>query len=57
MCAFTGLVAKWRTVVMGWGIAAALGGCMAGDPVRAHHRPSILSYVFTAGFVAIFGER
>jgi hypothetical protein len=56
MCALTGLVAKMRTGSWLWGVAAALAASSLAVEF-AHDRPSILSYVFTATFIAIFEHR
>jgi hypothetical protein len=56
LCGLTGLVAKWRTESWLWGIAAALGAASLAVEF-AHDRPGILSYVFTAAFIAIFESR
>jgi hypothetical protein len=52
LCGLTGLVAKWRTGSVHWGVAAALGAASLAIEF-AHDRPGILSYLFTAGFIAI----
>jgi len=53
LCAIAGHVARLRTGSWLWGIAAVLmTASLAVD--FAHDRPSILSYVFTAAFIAIF---
>ena len=55
-CALTGHVTRVRTGSYWWGLAAML----AASPVLvvfAHDRPSILSYVFSIAFIAIFEER
>jgi len=56
LCGLTGLVAKWRTDSWLWGTAAALGAASLAVEF-AHDRPGILSYVFTAAFIAIFESR
>jgi len=56
LCALTGLVAGRRTGSWLWGIAAALAAASLAVEF-AHDRPSILSYVFTAAFLAIFEGR
>jgi len=56
LCALTGWVAWRRSGSRLWGIAAALAaGSLAID--FDHDRPGILSYVFTAAFLAIFESR
>jgi hypothetical protein len=56
LCGLTGFVA-WRRTGSGlWGIAAALGAASLAIEF-AHDRPSILSYLFTAIFIAVFEER
>lgn len=55
LCLTAGHIARLRTGSNLWGIAVAL----AVSPLAvefAHDRPSILSYVFTAVFIAIFEE-
>lgn len=55
LCLTAGHVARLRTGSNLWGIAAALAvSALAVE--FAHDRPSILSYVFTAVFIAIFEE-
>lgn len=56
LCGLTGLVAKWRTDSWLWGTAAALAAASLAVEF-AHDRPGILSYVFTAAFIAIFESR
>jgi hypothetical protein len=56
LCGFTGLVAKWRTESWLWGTAAAMAAASLAVEF-AHDRPGILSYVFTAAFIAIFESR
>jgi hypothetical protein len=56
LCLTAGHVARLRTGSMLWGIAAALAAASLAVEF-AHDRPSILSYVFTAVFIAIFEER
>ncbi len=56
LCGLTGFVAWRRTGSRVWGIAAALGAAALAVEF-AHDRPSILSYVFTAAFIAILEER
>ena len=53
LCGCTGLVARQRTGSWLWGIAAALAAASLAIEF-AKDRPSILSYVFTAAFIAIF---
>lgn len=56
LCGLTGCVARQRTGSWLWGVAAALAaGSLAIE--FAKDRPSILSYVFTAAFIAIFESR
>jgi hypothetical protein len=56
LCASTGWIAWRRTGSALWGMAAALAaGALAIEFDR--DRPGILSYVFTAAFVAIFESR
>jgi hypothetical protein len=56
LCGCTGWIAWRRTESVYWGIAAALAAAaLAIDFDR--DRPGILSYVFTAGFFAIFESR
>jgi hypothetical protein len=56
LCGCTGWVAWRRTGSPLWGMAAALGaGSLAIE--FAHDRPGIVSYVFTAAFLAIFESR
>jgi len=56
LCGLTGLVAFRRTGSSLWGIAAALATASLAIEF-AHDRPSILSYLFTALFIAIFEDR
>ncbi len=56
LCGLTGFVAWRRSGSRVWGVAAALGAAALAVEF-AHDRPSILSYVFTAGFIAILEER
>jgi hypothetical protein len=56
LCGLTGFVARRRTGSWSWGIAAALLAAPLAIEF-AHDRPSILSYVFTAAFLAIFEDR
>jgi hypothetical protein len=56
LCGFTGFVARQRTGSWLWGVAAALAAASLSIEF-AKDRPSILSYVFTAGFIAIFESR
>jgi len=56
LCGLTGLVAKWRTESLLWGIAAALAAASLAIEF-AHDRPGIVSYAFTAACVAIFEDR
>ena len=55
LCLTVGHVTRLRTVSNLWGIAAALAVSALAIEF-AHDRPSILSYVFTAVFIAIFEE-
>ena len=55
-CGLTGFVAWRRTASLSWAIAAALAaGSLAVE--FAHDRPSIVSFLFTALFIAICEER
>jgi hypothetical protein len=56
LCGLTGFVAKRRTGSWLWGAAAALAAAALAIEF-AHDRPSILSYVFTAAFIAILEDR
>lgn len=56
LCALTGVVARRRTGSILWGIAAALAAASLAVEF-AHDRPSLLTYVFTAAFVAILEDR
>src|SRR4051794_8496034 len=56
LCAFTGWVAWRGTASALWGVSAALGASSLAVEF-AHDRPSILSYVFTALFIAVFEDR
>ena len=56
LCACTGWVAWRRTGSAMWGVAAALGAAALAVNFD-RDRPGILSYVFTAGFLAIFESR
>ena len=56
MCGAVGWTAARRTGSLLWGVAAALGAAALGIEF-AHDRPSILSYVFTALFIAICDRR
>ncbi len=56
LCALTALVARLRAGSWYWGIAAALAAASLLIEF-AHDRPSILSYVFTALFIAILEDR
>ncbi len=55
-CAAAGHVVRVRTGSMLWGIAAMLAAASV-VATFAHDRPSILSYLFSIVFVAIFEER
>jgi hypothetical protein len=56
LCGLTGFVARRRTGSWLWGVAAALAAASLAVEF-AHDRPSILSYVFTAAFIAILEDR
>jgi hypothetical protein len=56
LCGLTGYVARRRTGSWLWGAAAALAAAALAVEF-AHDRPSILSYVFTAAFIAILEDR
>ena len=56
LCGLSGWIAWRRTGSMLWGIGAALGAASLAT-VFDHDRPSILSYVFTAAFIAVFESR
>jgi hypothetical protein len=56
LCGLTGYVARKRTGSWLWGAAAALAAASLAIEF-AHDRPSILSYVFTAAFIAILEDR
>jgi len=56
LCALTGWVAARRTGSLFWGLAAALAAASLATAFD-RDRPSILSYVFTAGFIAHFENR
>ena len=56
LCGLTGWVAWRRTGAPLWGIAAALGAASLAIEF-AHDRPGIVSYVFTAAFLAILESR
>jgi hypothetical protein len=56
LCGLTGFVARRRTGSWMWGVAAALGAAALATEF-AHDRPSILSYVFVAAFIAILEDR
>lgn len=55
LCGLAGFVARLRTGSMLWGIAAALAAAALLIEF-AHDRPSILSYVFVALFIAAFED-
>jgi hypothetical protein len=55
LCLTAGHVARLRTRSALWGIGASLAAAWLAVEF-AHDRPSILSYVFTAVFIAIFEE-
>jgi hypothetical protein len=55
-CALAGFVARLRTGSWLWGIAAALAASSVAVSF-AHDRPSILSYLFSIAFIAIFEDR
>jgi hypothetical protein len=56
LCGLVGIAARQRTGSVLWGIAAALGTASLAVEF-AHDRPGILSYVFTAAFIAILETR
>ncbi len=56
LCGLTGWLAWRRTAVPLWGVAAALATASLAIEF-AHDRPSILTYLFTALFIAIFEDR
>jgi hypothetical protein len=56
LCALTGFVAYRRTGSWIWGIAAALAAASLAVNFD-HDRPGILSYVFTAAYLAILESR
>ena len=56
LCACTGRVAQRRTGSWLWGVAAALAAASLATEF-CRDRPGILSYVFTAVFIAIFESR
>jgi hypothetical protein len=56
LCAITGHITRVRTGSYLWGVAAMLATASLAIEF-AHDRPSILSYVFTAAFIAIFEDR
>lgn len=55
LCLTTGHIARLRTGSTIWGVAASLAAASLAVEF-AHDRPSILSFVFTATFIAIFEE-
>jgi hypothetical protein len=55
-CALTGHITRLRTGSMLWGIAAMLAASSV-VVTFAHDRPSILSYLFSIAFIAIFEDR
>jgi hypothetical protein len=55
-CGLAGFVARLRTGSWLWGIAAALAASSVAV-FFAHDRPSILSYLFSIAFIAIFEDR
>jgi hypothetical protein len=55
-CALTGHIARLRTGSMLWGISAMLAAASVAVTF-AHDRPSILSYLFSIAFIAIFEDR
>lgn len=55
LCLTTGHVARLRTGSTLWGIAASLAAASLAIEF-AHDRPSLLTFVFTAIFIAIFEE-
>ena len=56
LCLTTGHVVRLRTGSTLWGIAASLAAASLAIEF-AHDRPSLLTFVFTALFIAIFEER
>ena len=56
LCGLTGLVARQRTNSWLWAIASALAAASLAIEF-AKDRPSILSYFFTAAFIALFESR
>ncbi len=56
MCGVVGLIAWRRAGSAIWGIAAALGAASLAVEF-AHDRPSILSFLFTSAFIALFEYR
>lgn len=55
-CAVAGHIARLRTGSVLWGIAAMLAASSVAVTF-AHDRPSILSYLFSIAFIAIFEDR
>ncbi len=55
-CALAGFVARLRTGSWLWCVATALAASTVAV-YFAHDRPSILSYLFSVGFIAIFEDR
>lgn len=56
LCALVGLITHLRTQSIGWAVAAALATASLAVEF-AHDRPSIVSYVFVALFIAILERR
>jgi len=56
LCVLTGWVVRRRTDSWMWAVAAALATASLAVEF-AHDRPAILTFVFTAAFIAIFEER
>ena len=56
LCGLTGFVVRLRTGSWLWGVAAALAPAPLAQEF-AHDRPAILTFVFTAVFLAIFEVR
>jgi hypothetical protein len=56
VCGLTGLVARRRTGSWWWGAAAALAAASLAAEF-AHDRPALVTYAFTAAFIAILEAR
>jgi hypothetical protein len=56
LCSLSGWIVRRRTGSWLWAVAAALATASLAVEF-AHDRPAILTFVFTAGFIAIFEER